>query len=165
MLWRPGVCRLLRGSIVDGFRRWRVVYRLSVPRWRCRRLGPSWNGSSTFSVLPACVIPRRRFDLSLICEISHRRGRESTSHVLDWLSRSGLVVEERSLRRLSQLVVVVLNRLRSQPLTGISPPEVMSLSGLYQWLEASGLARAPPHSWVLWWNDKWDRLLWSVSLH
>lgn len=43
--------------------------RLPIPRFRCRRRGPHKSGPRTFSVLPSCLVPRRRYSLQLIQRI------------------------------------------------------------------------------------------------
>jgi hypothetical protein len=79
---------------VDG----RLVKRLPVPRFRCRRRGSFEPAHRTFSVLPASAVSRRRFSLPLMLRIVDlvRRWR-SIPQVLDDLATAGeqaLVLEE-----------------------------------------------------------------------
>lgn len=63
------------------------VDRLPIPRFRCQRRGPCESGPKTFSVLPACLVPRRRYSLALMLRILDLVAtRPSIAAVLDELA-------------------------------------------------------------------------------
>ncbi len=87
-----------------------VIERFPIPRFRCRRRGPFQAKAATFSVLPAALVPRRRFSLPLMLLIvDHVGRRRSIPQVLDDLAerergtRGALVVEETTVSRLLSL--------------------------------------------------------------
>ncbi len=84
-----------------------LIERFPIPRFRCRRRGPLRAKAVTFSVLPAALVPRRRFSLALMLLIVHLVGRRpSIPQVLDDLAereRGTLVVEETTVYRLLSL--------------------------------------------------------------
>lgn len=87
-----------------------VIERFPIPRFRCRRRGRCpplrWR---TFSLLPAALVPRRRFSLSLMLFILNLlRDGASVPQVLDQLaapdgSRRALLLEETAIYRLLAL--------------------------------------------------------------
>lgn len=87
-----------------------VIERFPIPRFRCQRRGPFRSEAATFSVLPAELVPRRRFSLPLMLLIVDLVGRRrSIPQVLDDLAerergtRGVLLVEEATVFRLLSL--------------------------------------------------------------
>jgi hypothetical protein len=88
-----------------------VLTHFPVPRFRCRRRGPSSPGDRTFSVLPVALVPRRRFSLPLMLQIVNlRRSGRSIGGMLDDLAQSdrgaagALLIEEVAVYRVLSLL-------------------------------------------------------------
>lgn len=82
-----------------------LIDRLPVPRFRCRRRGPRQPDATTFSVLPATVVPRRHFSLPLMLRVFDLVARRpSIPRVLDDLAAvpgaRALFIEEVAVFRL-----------------------------------------------------------------
>lgn len=104
------------------------VDRLPIPRFRCRRRGPCKSGPRTFSVLPSCLVPRRRYSLRLMLRILDLVAKKpSIAAVLDELatwdrSDSGLLlIDGAAVYRLLRLFARAYPRL-ARP-SGRPPPE------------------------------------------
>lgn len=112
--------------VVD--RQGRVYEAFGVPRFLCRRRGPRRSRHVTFSVLPAALLPRRRFSLALLRRIVLlvAEGSRKLSQVLDELAgadqggRDALVVEELALSRSLLVFSAVYARLQSFPVEGLT---------------------------------------------
>lgn len=122
----------------------------------------------TFSVLPAEVVPRRRWSLSWMLKVAAWCS-ELLVRGQDRLSEAGMVVEARQLGRVLQVLGIACERLHQHPVDGVevSPggsvrqraarlPAVMS-----RW-RAEG--RGPPDSLVIAWNTRWSSLLMDVRV-
>jgi len=136
-----------------------TTLRVPVPRLVCRQLGPRKGRVRTFSVLPAGVIPRRRWCLELVLMVA-LWCQESLSEAADRLSERGLVVEARQVRRLLEVVGIAFERLIQHSLSDLTVAPVPGrraqagrlLSALQGW---SAAGRGPPESVVMAWQERW----------
>jgi len=92
-----------------------LLWRILVPRYLCRRRGPRRGGDRTFSVLPARVVPRRRWALSLGLKVAGWY-RDGLSMALDALSDLGLTLERLQVLRIMAVLAIGCERLRQHPL-------------------------------------------------
>jgi hypothetical protein len=147
----------------DGLR-WRIL----VPRYLCRRRGPLRGGDRTFSVLPACLVPRRRWALSLGLKVAgwYRGG---LSMVLDALGDLGLAFERLQVLRIMAVLAVGCERLRQHPLDGVHVEtsgsrlaQAVELARLCRDWERSG--RGPPSSVVMAWQRRFGKPLLAIRL-
>lgn len=139
-----------------------------MPRFVCRGLGPRGGGGRTFSVLPAKVVPRRRWSLLLALRVA-RWCRVSVRAALDFVSELGIVVEERYLRRWLSVLGVACERLHQHPMLGVSVTpggrrrhqalEVVRVCG--QWPSTDS---SPPEALVMAWQERGLGLLLDVRL-
>jgi len=136
--------------------------KIPVVRFLCNNLGPRSAASATFSVLPADVLPRRRWTLSMLTQVS-RWAQKSAKAAMDKLSEVGITIESRSLSRMTSLLRAVYERLRSQPVAGFRlvtttsrKEQVRSVRGK---LEGE---RGPP--FVLAWQERWGQPLLDVNM-
>ena len=105
-----------------------VYEAFGVPRFLCRRRGPRRSRPVTFSVLPAVLVPRRRFSLALLRRIVLLvgEGTRRLGRVLDELAAAdqggcdALMFEEGVLRRSLRVFAAVYARLHSFPLKGLT---------------------------------------------
>ncbi len=122
----------------------------------------------TFSVLPADVIPRRKWSLGWMLKVALWCS-DSLVEALDELSEAGMAVEARQLSRVLEVLGVACERLCQHPVegvvmrpTGSRRQQAVALSlGCLTW-EVSG--RGPPGSLVMVWNTTWDSLLMDVRV-
>lgn len=106
-----------------------TVYReFPVPRFRCRRRGRPRLPDVTFSVLPAALVPRRRWSVELMSWVVERLAvaRRSVGSVLDELAAGArgcpdaVVVDGLALYRTLELFAQVYARLLAFPLAGVA---------------------------------------------
>jgi hypothetical protein len=134
-----------------------VAREILVPRFVCRGLGPKGGLGKTFSILPAQVVPRRKWSLPLAlkvakwCEVSLRAA-------LDSLSEMGIVVEARQVRRWLAVLRIACERLRQHPLPGVTVEmagrrrdQALELVRVCHEWETSG--GSPPRSLVMAWQE------------
>jgi hypothetical protein len=139
-----------------------------VVRFRCRGFGPRRAVARTFSVLPADVIPRRKWSLGWVLKVALWCS-DTLVAALDELSAVGMAVESRQLARVLEVLGIVCERLHQHPLPGlgVTPegPRRRQAGELRRaclaW-EASG--RGPPSSLVLAWQRQWKSLLLDVRV-
>ncbi len=101
----------------------RTYQRFPVARFRCRRRGPDQPRDVTFSVLPAGVVPRRRFSLVLMSRMVEVvvNGKRTLRRALDEVAAAGsrgeeaLLLEELTPYRILLLFSAVYARLLSFP--------------------------------------------------
>ncbi len=111
---------------VDG----RTYERFPVARFRCRRRGPDQPRDVTFSVLPAQVVPRRRFSLGLMSWMVEVvvNGKRGLRQALDEVAAAGsrgeeaLLLEELTLYHILLLFAGVYARLLSFPVAQVELP-------------------------------------------
>lgn len=139
-----------------------------VIRFRCRGRGPRTPKSRTFSVLPADVVPRRRWSLPWMLAVAWWCS-DSLKAGFDQLTAAGMTVEARQLARVLRVLGVVCERLHEHPVEGVelSPlgsrrQQAAELRRAFLSWEASG--RGPPASLVLAWNQQVGKLLFAVRL-
>jgi len=132
---------------------------IPVPRFLCRRRGPRRVRARTFSVLPAEVIPRRKWCLSLLLKVA-LWCQESLTGALERLIRLGLVVEARQLERLLAVLGIACERLLQHPLDGVEVgsrqgrrEQARELVAAVQGWSAAG--RGPPGGLVMAWQERW----------
>ena len=163
-----GVCRapgFYRRDVVDEQGAEVVIV---VVRFRCRGLGPRRPVARTFSVLPADVIPRRRWSLGWVLKVALWCS-DSLVAALNRLTAEGMVVEARQLARVLEVLGVACERLHQHPLAGVEiTPEgrrwqqaVELCRACWTW-EASG--RGPPGGLVMAWHRQWKSLLLDVRV-
>lgn len=158
----PGV---YRRSVVDAEG---TELEIWVPRFECRGLGPARGTARTFSVLPAEVIPRRRWSLSWMLKVALWCS-GSLVEALGRLGEAGMIVEARQLSRVLQVLGIACERLHQHPVdgVGIEPGGTRRLQALRlgAWMHrrpADG--RGPPGSLVMAWNTTWNSLLMDVRV-
>lgn len=103
-----------------------VYERFPVPRFLCREKGPQRPEARTFSVLPAALVPRRRFSLPLMLWLLNLvlEGGQSVRQALDRLAEAcrqlgdPLCPDEAAVHRLIDLFSRAYQRLESFPLPG-----------------------------------------------
>ncbi len=96
----------------------RTYQRFPVARFRCRRRGPDQPRDVTFSVLPAQVVPRRRFSLGLMSWMVEVvvNGKRTMRQALDEVATAGsqgeeaVLLEELTLHRMLLLLAAVYGR-------------------------------------------------------
>lgn len=141
--------------------------KIVVVRFRCRELGPRQPAARTFSVLPADVVPRRRWSLlwmltaALWCSDSLEAG-------LDRLSAAGTPADSRQLARVLRALGVACERLHEHPIEGgeVRPEggrrqQATELRRAFLAWEVAG--RGPPGSLVVAWNSRMGSLLCEVK--
>lgn len=145
-----------------------LAWMIPVPRFLCHKRGPKRGGDTTFSVLPAKAVPRRRWSLPLAVMVAQWCER-SVRAALDLLSELAIVVEERSLRRWLSVLGVACERLHQHPLAGLSVnpggqrrDQAIELVRVCR--EWPGTDSSPPEALVMAWQDRWLGLLLDVSL-
>lgn len=145
-----------------------VDWRIPVPRFICRGRGPKGGAGKTFSVLPAKVVPRRRWSLPLalkaaeLCEVSLRAA-------LGFLSELGIIVEGRYLRRWLAVLGIACERLRQHPLPGVQietggrrRDQALELVRVCRDWQTSG--SSPPEALVMAWQERYLVPLLAISL-
>ncbi len=108
----------------------RTYQRFPVARFRCRRRGPDQPRDVTFSVLPAQVVPRRRFSLGLMSWMVEVvvNGKRTMRQALDEVATAGsqgeeaVLLEELTLHRMLLLLAAVYGRLLSFPVAEVELP-------------------------------------------
>ena len=108
----------------------RTYQRFPVARFRCRRRGPDQPRDVTFSVLPAQVVPRRRFSLGLMSWMVEVvvNGKRTMRQALDEVATAGsqgeeaVLLEELTLHRMLLLFTAVYGRLLSFPVAEVELP-------------------------------------------
>jgi hypothetical protein len=122
----------------------------------------------TFSVLPADLIPRRKWSVGWLLKVALWCS-DSLVAGLNQLSDRGMAVEARQLMRLLTVLGIGCERLRQHPLTGLiveteggRRQQALALSRACHAWEASG--RGPPASLMEAWNRQWKSLLLDVRL-
>lgn len=163
-----GLCRaagVYRRVVVDEEG---VEVELVVVRFGCRGLGPRRPLARTFSVLPADVIPRRKWSLGWVLKVALWCS-ESLVAGLDSLCAAGMVVEARQLARVLEMLGIACERLHEHPLPGLEVTPVGA-----RWRQAVELRRAcvaweasgrgPPSSLVMGWQRLWRSLLLDVRV-
>ena len=141
---------------------------IAVPRFLCRGLGPRPARSTTFSVLPAEVIPRRRWSLGWMLKVALWCS-ESLVEALLRLSEAGMVVEARQLSRVLKVLGIVCERLHQHPVEGVHvepsgwrvQQALELVAGISRWQREG---RGPPGSLVMTWNSTWTSLLTDVRV-
>lgn len=158
----PGVYE--RAVVVDDGQERTVV----VVRFRCRGRGPRRPADRTFSVLPADVLPRRRWSLGWLLKVALWCS-DSLVAGLDRLSDAGMVVEARQLARLLTVLGVGCERLRQHPVVGLEIEteggrrrQATALSRALNAWQAAG--RGPPSELVMTWYLQMRRLLLDVRV-
>ncbi len=139
-----------------------------VARFLCMRKGPRAAQSRTFSVLPADVIPRRRWSLGWVLKVAMWCS-ESLVACLDRLNDAGMTVESRQLSRWLEVLGIACERLHQHPVDGAEiwpsgsrrrqAAEFCRVCGVWQ---ASG--RGPPDSLVIAWQQQHRSLLLDIKL-
>lgn len=88
-----------------------MIGRFPVPRFRCQRRGPTRPRGSTFSVLPAALVPRRQLSRALMLQVRDLvRLSGSVAEVLDALAATergtggALVLEATTVYRVLDLM-------------------------------------------------------------
>ncbi len=138
-----------------------LEWTILVPRFLCQRRGPKGSSERTFSVLPAQVVPRRRWALTLAVKVAEWC-RGSLEAALDRLSELGVVAEARQLRRWLAVLGIACERLQQHPLPGV---EVSTGGGRRE--QACELARVcgeAPGTLVMAWQGRWLTPLLKISL-
>lgn len=98
-----------------------------VPRFLCRRKGPRRPQPRTFSVLPAALVPRRRFSLPLMLWLlglvleGGRSVRQALDRLAEECRQAGepLCPDEAAVYRLIELFSGAYGRLQSFPVPGV----------------------------------------------
>ena len=142
--------------------RWFNELSIPVPRFICNGRGPQRSSAKTFSVIPAEVIPRRRYSLGLLLVVAFWCS-DSLSIALDKLSEQGLVVERRQLVRLLKILGIACERLTQHPVAGVK----VDVVGSYRQQVVSivnALGRDPPVEVVMAWQESWQRMLFDIKL-
>lgn len=139
-----------------------------VVRFLCRGRGPRKPAGRTFSVLPADVLPRRRWSLGWLVKVALWCS-DSLVAGLDRLSTAGMVVEARQLTRLLTVLGVGCERLHQHPVVGLRVEmeggrrrQAVALSRVCQAWQASG--RGPPADLVMAWYRQMESLLLDVRV-
>ena len=151
----------------------RAYERFPVVRFRCRRRGPDRPREVTFSVLPAQVVPRRRFSLGLMSRIVQLLGkgkgtmRQALDQVAVWGSpqSEALLMEETTLHRILLLFSAVYGRLLSFPVELELPAGVRGVRGqaLEVAIVVTGQPRGSPPRLVLDFHSRYfPRLLFDL---
>ena len=145
-----------------------LAWRILVPRFFCRRRGPKGSNERTFSVLPASVVPRRRWALTLALRVAEWC-RSSLATGLDRLSELGVVAEARQLRRWLAVLGIACERLRQHPLAGVNVTtggrrreQACELARACRDWESSANGRAG--SLVMTWQGRWLHPLLDIRL-
>jgi len=145
-----------------------VLLWILIPRFLCRGLGPRRPEARTFSVLPADVLPRRKWSLGWMLTVAMLCS-DSLVEALDRLSEMGMAVEARQLRRMLEVLGVICERLHEHPLEGVEVrpagsrrEQALEAGRVCQSWEASG--RGPPGRLVMAWNLRWDSLLMDIRV-
>lgn len=145
-----------------------LLWRILVPRYLCRRRGPRRGGDRTFSVLPARVVPRRGWALSLGLKVAGWY-RDGLSMALDALSDLGLTLERLQVLRIMAVLAIGCERLRQHPLdevhvetSGGRLTQAVELVRLCRDWETSG--RGPPSSLVMAWQRRFGKSLLAIRL-
>lgn len=141
---------------------------LVVVRFLCRGLGARRPAARTFSVLPADVLPRRKWSLGWVLKVALWCS-DSLVAALDRLSAAGMVAESRQLARVLEVLGIACERLHQHPLLGLEvTPEgarrrqAGELRRVFGVWEASG--RGPPSSLVMAWQRQWSSLLFDIRV-
>lgn len=133
---------------------------IPIPRFICRRRGGKKCRSTTFSVLPPEVAPRRKWSLRLVARVV----KLSAVAALEQLSFIGVVAEARQLRRWIELLARACERLRMHAVAGV---EVALSGGIRP--RALELVRAfgdsdPPHGIVMAFQQRWGCPLLDIRM-
>jgi hypothetical protein len=141
---------------------------LVVLRFICRSRGPRRPAERTFSVLPADVIPRRRWSVGWLLKVALLCV-ESLEAGLDELSAAGMTVDARQAMRMLTVLGIGCERLHQHPVAGL---EVEPVGGRRQ--QAGAVARAcevwqasgrgPPAAVVMAWFGQMRSPLLDVRL-
>ncbi len=141
---------------------------IPVLRFLCRGLGPKVATARTFSILPAEVVPRRRWSLSWMLKVALWCS-ESLVEAMEQLSEVGMAVEARQLSRVLEVLGIVCERLHQHPVegvgikaTGVRTTQAAAVSSICQEWQAAG--RGPPGELVMLWNATWDSLLMDIRV-
>ena len=141
---------------------------IQVARFLCRGKGPKVSEERTFSVLPAEVIPRRRWSVSLVLHVALWYS-DSLRTALDRLSAGGHVVEAKQVYRLLKFLGLVLDRLREHPLKGIDVRPGGNLQKqIGELCSAFGMWKAvgpgPPGSLIVAWQQQYGSPLLKIRM-
>lgn len=165
---RRGLCRapgVYRRGVVDEEG---VEVEIVVVRFACRGIGPRRPKARTFSVLPADVIPRRKWSLGWVLKVALWCS-DSLVAALDELSAAGMAVESRQLARVLEVLGIACERLHQHPVAGLAvTPEGSRRRQAGELRRAclawGGSGRGPPSSLVMVWQRQWKSLLLDVRV-
>lgn len=141
---------------------------VQVARFLCRRKGPKIAKERSFSVVPAEVIPRRKWSMRLILHVAFWYS-DSLRTALDRLSAGGHVVEAKQVYRLLKFLGLVLDRLGEHPLSGLDvrpggslQKQIGELCSAFQMWKAVG--PGPPGSLVVAWQQQYGSPLLRIRM-
>lgn len=140
-----------------------------VPRFACHDRGPRRRLARTFSLLPAEVIPRRRWSLGWVLRVIVWVT-VSQAEALRELSEAGQAIEHRQLRRWLKVLGIAVERLRQHPVSsavqvetaGSRQQQAGALRRAFEAWQTAG--RGSPGMLVMAWQERWQSLLFDIKL-